>query len=81
VTFEAGDEKQSMIDRGLTFDRVLDSEPLAFIPNPAHEDQMILVVEIDGYAVAVPCKPLGDDRWLMVTAFRSRKYKKIYLEN
>ena len=68
-----------MTSRGLSFDRILAAPVLDFIPNPLHPKQMILVVEIDDYAVAVPCKPLGTDEWLMVTAFHSRKLTKRYL--
>lgn len=80
VKFEAGDEKESMIARGLDFDAILAAPVLDWIPNPCHEEQMILVVAIDGYAVAVPCKPFGDDTWLMVTAWYSRKLTRKYFK-
>lgn len=40
---------------------------------------MTLIVKIDDYAVVTPCKPLGDNRWLMVTAWPSRKATRHYL--
>ncbi|MCH7227324.1 hypothetical protein MLD59_14360 [Verrucomicrobiaceae bacterium E54] len=79
MRFEAGDDKESMVVRGLSFDAILKAPVLDFVPNPKHEDQMILVVEIDRYAVAVPCKPLGEDHWLMVTAYPSRKLTNRYI--
>jgi hypothetical protein len=80
MIFEAGDEKESMLARGLTFDKLLAAPVLDFIPNQGHPEQMILIVAIDNYAVAIPCKSLGRDRWLMVTAFHSRKLTQYYLK-
>ncbi len=82
MKFYAGDDKQSMIDRGLTFQMVMDAPVIDFVdnPDPARPEQKILIVEIDGYAVAAPCKPLENDEWLIVTAFRSTKYTKKYLK-
>jgi hypothetical protein len=79
MEFEAGDEKSSMGARGLTFDMILAAPLLAVIPNPKHHEQIILIVNIEGYAIAAPCKPLGEGRWLIVTAYQSRKYTKHYL--
>ncbi len=79
MEFETGDEKSSMIARGLTFEAILTAPILAIDPNPAHPDQILLIVEIEGYAVVAPCKPLGSNRWLIVTAYYSRKYTKRYL--
>lgn len=41
---------------------------------------MLLVVEIGNYAVVAPCKPLGGDKWMIVTAYKSRKYTRNYLK-
>ena len=79
MEFVAGDEKQSMKDRGLTFEAVLAAPILGFIPNPGHCGQMILVVNLDNYATAAPCKPLENGKWLLITAYPSRKYTKKYL--
>jgi len=73
LRFYAGDEKQTVIDRGLTFGLILAAPFLDFIESPTHPNQKLLIVEIDGYAVAAPCKPLDDDEWLIVTAWFSRK--------
>lgn len=79
--FTAGAEKQSMTERGLTFDMILAAPVIDFIDNPTRDDQKLLIVEIDGYAVAAPCKPLaGDDEWLIVTAWFSRKFTQHYLK-
>lgn len=83
MRFHAGDDKPSMTQRGITFQMVMDAPVLDFVDHPsaAYPGQKILIVEIDGYAVAAPCKPLGNgDEWLIVTAFRSRKYTNHYLK-
>lgn len=79
MEFVLGDQKESMIARGLSFQKILEAPFLDFIENPAHQGQKILVVQIGEYAVAVPCKSLGQDRWLLVTAYKSRKLTKRYL--
>ena len=55
---------------------------LADIDNPSsnHSDQRVYVVEIDGYAVAVPYV-VGKDFIFLKTAFRNRQLKRRYLEN
>jgi hypothetical protein len=56
VRFIAGDEtKASLRDRGLTFEMILSAPVLGFIPNPARHGQMLLIIEISGYAHAAPC--------------------------
>lgn len=79
MEFVAGDEKQSMKDRGITFEAVLSARALDFIENPRHPGQKILIVNIDNYAIAAPCKPLAENRWLLITAYPSRKHTKQYL--
>jgi hypothetical protein len=51
---------------------------LDFLPNPAHIGQMLLIVEINGYAHAAPCELRGG-AWRIITAYPSRKYQKRYL--
>jgi hypothetical protein len=79
VRFIAGDEtKASLRDRGLTFEMILSAPVLGFIPNPARHGQMLLIIEISGYAHAAPCERRGD-AWRIITAFPSRKYHKHFL--
>ncbi len=79
MRFEAGDEKGSMTARGLTFDAILNAPVLDFIVNHSRPEQRILIVQLADRAVAVPCKPLPDGAWLLVTAYPSRKFTKRYL--
>lgn len=76
----AGDDKESMAKRGLSFELILKSEILDFIDSATREDQKYLVVRIGDYAVVVPCKALGNDEWLMVTAWYDRKFTKEYIQ-
>lgn len=79
VKFVPGDEgKESMKDRGLTFEMIASAPVLGFIPNPARQGQMLLIVEIAGYAHAAPCEMRGN-AWRIITAYPSRKYQKMFL--
>jgi hypothetical protein len=79
VEFVSGDNaKKSMAARGITFEQVLAAPKLDFFPNPIHPDQMLLIVEIDGYAHAAPCEKRGDT-WRIITVYPCRKYQKRYL--
>lgn len=79
VKFLPGDEaKKSLEDRGLTFDMILNAPVLDVIPNPARASQILLIVNIAGYAHAAPCELRGD-AWRIITAYPSRKYHKRYL--
>lgn len=79
VKFVPGDgAKQSLEDRGLTFEMILTAPVLDMIPNPARAGQMLLIVEIEGYVHAAPCEQRGL-AWRIITAYPSRKYHKRYL--
>jgi len=43
-----------------------------------YENQLILIVEIDGYAICVPCVPEKNGDFFLKTLYRSRKYTKYY---
>jgi hypothetical protein len=44
-----------------------------------YENQIILLVEIEGYAFCVPCVPGDKGNYFLKTAFPSRRYTKQYL--
>ena len=75
----AGDEKKSMLERGLNFSMILEAPIIDFRENPAYDGQMLLIVKLEEQAVVVPCKPIGGNQWVMVTAFPSRKETKRYI--
>ena len=73
--------KQSLKDRGLTFEMILEAIDngglLDVLPDRAHPGQVVLAVRVAGYVHAVPCEfRNGDLR--MITAFPSRKLHRIY---
>ena len=76
----AGDEKESMTKRGLSFDMILAAPMLDFIDSATRKDQKYLVVRIGDYAVVVPCKSLKNNEWLMITAWYDRKFTKEYIK-
>ena len=80
MRFIPGDEtKASLKDRGLTFEMIISAPVLGFIPHPARPGQMLLIVEIAGYAHAAPCERRGVEVWRIITAYPSRKYHKHFL--
>lgn len=79
MDFVGGDDaKGSLYARGITFEQIMAAPILGFIPNPTYLGQMLLIVEIKGYAHAAPCERRGDV-WRIITAYPSRKYHKRYL--
>ena len=74
-------DKQSLKDRGLTWEMVLEAietgELLDIITDSAHPGQIVLAIDIKGYVHAVPCEFRGTDL-RMITAFPSRKLQKIH---
>lgn len=70
--------KESLKARGITFEQIAMAPVLDILPNPVHPDQILLIVEIAGYAHVAPCERRGD-AWRIITAYPSRKYHKLYL--
>jgi len=72
-------------ERGISFERIVVAIEEGYLidvveqPNTAkHENQLILIIEIDGYAICVPCVPEKDGDFFLKTLYRSRKYTKSY---
>ena len=72
-------------DRGISFERVAvaieGGDVLAVVehPNPVrHPGQRVYVIEVDGYAWAVPYRDEGDSR-ILITAYPSRRLTRKYL--
>ena len=72
-------------DRGISFELVAvaieGGDVLAVVehPNPVrHPGQRVYVIEIDGYAWAVPYRDEGDSR-ILITAYPSRRLTRKYL--
>ena len=82
MTFNWNDDKNQQLkqERGISFERVVIAiEEGALLdvlqhPNQARcANQLILVVEIESYAICVPCV-IQQDEYFLKTLFPSRKY-------
>ena len=70
-------------ERGISFEEIKEAIALGGlldqIKNPNYPDQQILIVNIQGYAVGVPCIE-NTEGFFLKTAYFSRKYTKDYLK-
>ena len=88
MIFNWNDDKNQQLkqERGISFERVVIAiEEGALLdvlqhPNQArYANQLILVVEIESYAICVPCV-IQQDEYFLKTLFPSRKYTQLYLK-
>lgn len=80
-TWDDDKNKTLLAERGITFEEIVVALETSLIdhgPNPGHPRQDLFIVEIDGYAWAVPADPL-EDGWFLRTAYPSRKFTKRFL--
>ncbi|MFP4362253.1 MAG: toxin [Spirochaetia bacterium] len=87
MAFYWNDDKNNQLkkERSISFERIVvaieEDHLIDIIENPNKEkykDQFILVVDIDGYAVCVPCVQKENGDFFLKTLFPSRKYTKAY---
>lgn len=71
--------------RGISFEQVVvaieEGHPIDVLEHSnraKYGTQLILIVEIDGYALCVPCVAEKDGDFFMKTLYPSRKYTKYY---
>jgi uncharacterized DUF497 family protein len=68
-------------ERGISFEEIAylieNGQVIGIEENPGRPNQKIYVLEIDKYAIIVPCVE-SDDEIFLKTAFPSRKYSKKY---
>ena len=88
MIFNWNDDKNQQLkqERGISFERVVIAiEEGALLdvlqhPNQArYANQLILVVEIESYAICVPCV-IQQDEYFLKTLFPNRKYTQLYLK-
>jgi uncharacterized DUF497 family protein len=86
--FNWNEKKNEMLrkERGISFERIIvaiqEGHLLDVLENSNSEkykNQIILIVDIDGYAICVLCVLEKNGDYFMKTLFPSRKYKKKYL--
>jgi uncharacterized DUF497 family protein len=88
MTFSWDNDKKEVLrrERGITFERVVvaieSGDALAAMEHPrsnAYPGQRLYVAEIDGYAWVVPYRDEDDTR-VLITAYPSRKFTRIYIK-
>ncbi len=87
MAFSWNDEKNEQLkrERGISFERIVvaieEGHLLDVLEHPnkqRYENQFILVVAIDRYAIAVPSVTESNGDFFLKTLFPSRKYTKQY---
>ncbi|GAB6091740.1 toxin [Spirochaeta dissipatitropha] len=87
MAFYWNEEKNNQLkeERSISFERIVvaieEDHLIDAIENPNKEkykNQLILIVDIDGYAVCVPCVLQENGDYFLKTLFPSRKYTKKY---
>ncbi|MDX1915611.1 MAG: toxin [Methylophilus sp.] len=88
MIFNWNDDKNQQLkrERGISFERVVvaieEGALLDVLQHPnqsQYPNQLILVVEIESYAICVPCV-MQQDAYFLKTLFPSRKYTQLYLK-
>lgn len=88
MTFHWNDEKNAWLKetRGITFERIVvaieEGGVLDILEHPnktRYPGQLVIIVEIDGYACCVPCVEEQTGDYFLKTLFKSRKCTKQYL--
>lgn len=88
MIFDWNDDKNAELKstRHISFERIViaieEGKLLDVLEHPnktRYSNQMILVVEIESYAICVPCV-IQDDAYFLKTLFPSRKYTQKYLK-
>jgi hypothetical protein len=72
-------------ERHISFERVVvaieEGHLIDTIEHPNSEkygNQLIMVVDIEDYAICVPCVPDGQGNYFLKTLFPSRRYTRLY---
>ncbi|MEN6490997.1 MAG: toxin [Rectinema sp.] len=87
MSFYWDEDKNTLLkqERGISFERIVvaieERHLLDVLEHPNKEkygNQIILVVEIEGYAFCVPCVPEENGNYFLKTAYPGRKHTKQY---
>jgi len=87
MAFYWNEEKNEILrkERGVSFERIVvaieEGHLIDVLDHPNKEkysNQIILVVELEGYAFCIPCVKEKNNDYFMKTLFPSRKYTKLY---
>lgn len=86
IEWDENKNKLLQEERGLSFEAILiaieQGKLVDILPNPSsrYAHQELLVVEIDGYLVLVPCVE-DEEKIFLKTAFKSRKITKNHMRS
>jgi len=87
MSFYWNEEKNEILkkERGISFERIVvvieEGHLVDILEHPNKEkyrNQLLLAVEVDGYAICVPCVMENDHDFFLKTLFPSRKYTRHY---
>jgi hypothetical protein len=87
MAFYWNEDKNNQLknERAISFERIVvaieEGHLIDVFENPnkeKYQNQLILIVDIDGYAVCVPCVKEDSGDYFLKTLFPSRKYTKAY---
>ena len=87
MSFLWNEEKNELLkkERHLSFERIVIAIEEGHLldvlehPNKAkYDNQLVLVVEVDEYAICIPCIVQEDGNYFLKTLYPSRKYTKAY---
>ncbi len=87
MAFHWNEEKNELLkkERGISFERIViaieEGHLIDVLEHPnkkKYAKQLILVVEIEGYAICVPCIEEDNGDYFLKTIFPSRRYTRIY---
>jgi uncharacterized DUF497 family protein len=73
--------KEHNIDIEIVVDIILNRGPASVIKNPVREGQQMFIINYNGYIHCVPFIRDADGNYILKTAYKSRKYNKIYGEH
>ncbi|HLC16297.1 MAG TPA: toxin [Thermodesulfovibrionia bacterium] len=87
MSFYWNEEKNNLLkqERNISFERIVvaieEGHLLDVLEHPNKEkygNQIVLIVEIEGYAICVPCVQEKNGDYFLKTLYPSRKYTKLF---
>lgn len=70
------------LNRDISFevitDKILHKQYIDILENPARDEQLIFIMELNNYTWVVPFLVNDEDEIVLKTAYPSRRYHKIY---
>jgi len=84
ITWDQNKNEWLILNRGISFeeisDKILNGDYIEILENPAREDQLYFIMNINNYTWFVPFLINRSNQIVLKTAFPSRKFHKKYGE-